>query len=60
MAFAMIYCTTWPSRLPAGCKQSGIAISLLGGDFGEIMFLYYCSRIDGRYEAVADGLLDKM
>ena len=56
----MIYCTTWPSRLPAGCKQSGIAISLLGGDFGEIMFLYYCSRIDGRYEAVADGLLDKM
>lgn len=34
--------------------------SLLGSDFGEIMFLYYCSRIDGRYEAVADGLLDKM
>lgn len=34
--------------------------SLLGSDFGEKMFLYYYSRIDERYEPVADGLLDKM
>lgn len=34
--------------------------SLLGSDFGEIMFLYYYSRIDERYEPVADGLLDRM
>lgn len=34
--------------------------SMLGSDFGEIMFLYYYSRIDRRCEAVADRLLDKM
>ncbi len=34
--------------------------SLLGSDFGEIMFLYYYSKIEERYEAIADGLLDKM
>lgn len=34
--------------------------SLLGSDFGEIMFLYYYSRIDRRYEAVAYGLLDNV
>ena len=34
--------------------------SLLGGDLGDIIFLYYYSRIDNRYEPVADSLLDKV
>lgn len=33
--------------------------SLLGGDFGEVLFLYYYSRIDAGYERIADELLDK-
>lgn len=33
---------------------------LLGGDFGEIIFLYYYSRIDSSYEEKADELLGKM
>lgn len=34
--------------------------SLLGGDFGEILFLYHYSRIDSCYVAIADNLLEKM
>ena len=34
--------------------------SLLGGDLGDIIFLYHYSRIDGRYESIADGLLEKV
>lgn len=34
--------------------------SLLGGDMGDIIFLYHYSRIDARYESIADGLLEKM
>lgn len=34
--------------------------SLLGGDLGDIIFLYHFSRIDNRYESIADGLLEKM
>ncbi len=33
---------------------------LLGGDFGDILFLYHYSKIDSRYEAIADGLFEKM
>lgn len=34
--------------------------SLLGGDMGDIIYLYHYSRIESRYEAIADSLLDKM
>ncbi len=34
--------------------------SLLGGDLGDIIFLYHYSRIDSCYESIADGLLEKM
>lgn len=34
--------------------------SLLGGDLGDIIFLYHYSRIDAHYESIADGLLEKM
>lgn len=34
--------------------------SLLGGDFGEILFLYHYSRTGHGYEAIADNSLDKM
>ncbi len=34
--------------------------SLLGGDLGDIIFLYHYSRIDTHYESIADGLLEKM
>ena len=33
---------------------------LLGGDLGDIIFLYHYSRIDSSYESIADGLLEKM
>lgn len=33
---------------------------LLGGDFGDILFLYHYSKIDSCYEAIADGLFEKM
>ncbi len=33
---------------------------LLGGDLGDIIFLYHYSRIDSCYESIADGLLEKM
>ena len=33
---------------------------LLGGDLGDIIFLYHYSKMDGRYEAIADGLFEKM
>ena len=34
--------------------------SLLGGDLGDIIFLYHYSRIDSCYESIADGLFEKM
>jgi len=34
--------------------------SLLGGDLGDIIFLYHYSRIEAHYESIADGLLEKM
>lgn len=34
--------------------------SLLGGDLGDIIFLYHYSRIDNCYESIAEGLLEKM
>ena len=40
--------------------RNALSYSLLGGDFGDILFLYHYSKIDGRYEAIADNLLDKM
>lgn len=33
---------------------------LLGGDFGDILFLYHYSKTDSHYEAIADNLLEKM
>ena len=30
--------------------------SLLGGDLGDIIFLYHYSRIDAHYESIVDGL----
>ena len=34
--------------------------SLLGGDLGDIIFLYHYSRIDAHYESIAEDLLEKM
>lgn len=34
--------------------------SLLGGDFGGIIYLYYYSKINPEYKLVIDGFLDKM
>lgn len=41
-------------------ERSLLNYSLLGGDLGDIIFLYHYSRIDASYESIADGLLDKM
>ena len=41
-------------------QKSYCSYSLLGNDFGEVMFLYYYSRIDNRYEHIADKLLGKI
>ena len=41
-------------------QKSYCSYSLLGNDFGEVMFLYYYSRIDNRYEHIADKLLGKV
>ena len=41
-------------------QQSDICKSLLGGDFGSVMFLYYYSKFKHSYEEKADSLLDKI
>ncbi len=42
------------------CRKTWLNYSLLGGDFGAICFLYYYSKVDPKYGAVADRYLDKM
>lgn len=41
-------------------RKTWLNYSLLGGDFGAICFLYYYSKVDPKYDAVADRYLDKM
>lgn len=41
-------------------EKSLLNYGLLGGDFGDILFLYHYSRIENSCEEIADNLLDKM
>lgn len=41
-------------------SKSKLTYGLLGGDFGSVCFMYHYSRINNRYENIADCMLDRV